>query len=265
MTSVKRIVAGLAAAAHLLSACSSATVSQPSPPPAQPVTEATAVPPDEPTKAAPESALVSAQLTNGWPAETPDLRDVVLNFKVIGDRERALSHDNSGFLVIRSEQTAESAKLIFYDSQRLLYRLPAHNFNIHSIGSDLICRDAGFYVPIKKEEQIEFVVEIVGHDGGALISFRRPSGKISGCRPQEEWAKLDAADGQSVWAKYDSPEGRSVWKSNEVPSGTTQRGKPVGEDSTGRALVETAKAVGAILSILGPIGELGALFGGGGR
>jgi hypothetical protein len=187
----------------LLAACSSATVSEKPQSPKEPTIEETATPSAEPVKISSGPIRIAPQLINGWPADTPDLRDVIFNIELIGNRERVLSDDASGFLLIQSEVTSEAAKLVFYNGKRALYRLPAHGFRVHSIGSDFICREASFVIPNDERKEIELDVRItVGEgfhvDGGASFKLTSPLGTSASCYISSAWVRIDAAKDEAA-------------------------------------------------------------------
>jgi hypothetical protein len=196
----------------LLAACSSATVGEKPQSPKEPMIEATAAPSAEPTKISSGPIRIAPQLINGWPADTPDLRDVIFNIELIGNRERVLSDGASGFLLIQSEVTSETAKLVFYNGKRALYRLPAHGFKVHSIGSDFICREASFVIPNDERKEFEFDVRITGgegfHDeGGASFKLTSPLGTSGSCYISSAWARIDAAKGEAASSGGEVAEG----------------------------------------------------------
>ncbi len=161
-----------ASATLALAACSSATVSEKPQSPKEPTIEATAAPSAEPAKISSGPIRIAPQLINDWPADTPNLRDVVFDFKVTGNREYIMPDDGSGFLIIKSERMAEPVKLVFYDGMRASYRIPIDRLEILRVGPSLTCRETAFSVPSKAGTDIKIVVEI---EGGGLAS-------VPGCR-----------------------------------------------------------------------------------
>ena len=91
MKPLSRMIALLASVAHLLAACSNATVNR-----AEPAsTDAAGKAPHASTDQLAQSASTSPQFVNEWPPGTPDLRDVIFEFTVTGDKTRVLSDDGS--------------------------------------------------------------------------------------------------------------------------------------------------------------------------
>ena len=218
-----------------LAACSSPTATENLQLPQLPTIEATAAPSVEPVNLSSAPIDVAPQLMTDWPADTPNLRDVVFEFKVTGDREHIMPDDGSGFLIIRSEGMAEPVKLVFNDGLTASYRMPIDRFEILSVGPSLTCRETAFSVPSNDEAGMKISVEI---EGGSFsgresqwaytkLSWHGAEGQPGEsssvnkfCRNDAAWAEFDGiASGSDPSAKENSAGGGKGGTTKKVVEG----------------------------------------------
>ena len=202
MKPLGRMIALLASVAHLLATCSNATVNHSESASKDAASNAA----NASTEQLAKSASVSPQLVNDWPPDTPDLRDVIFEFTVTGEKKRVLSDDGSGFLVIQSAETSEAAKLVFFDDTRALYHIPKGSFEVIAVGPDFLCQDIIFKVLGEKEHEIIFDVSVHGGkgfagEGAAAIRLTGRQGPYKECYTLSAWEKANAGQAKPSGAK----------------------------------------------------------------
>jgi hypothetical protein len=244
---------------HLLAACSSATVSEKPQSPKEPTIEATAAPSAEPAKISSGPTRIAPRLINDWPADTPNLRDVVFDFKVIGNHEYIMPDDGSGFLIIKSERMTELVKLVFYDGMRVSYRIPIDRFEILRVGPSLTCRETAFSVPSNGGTGIEIAVEIEG--GG----FSDAGLEMDSYTPKSQWAYMKLS-----WQREEKQPGGSNSVNKFCRSDAAWAefdGLKTGRHPTAKEIMAgIAKGAGiavlVALKVLVTVAEVAAMFGG---
>ena len=162
----RRAVALVTSCALILSACSSAT-------------ERAA------ERAAQAPTLASMQEKGGFPAGTPGIRNLVVDFTVQDRKKIVLSEDGTGFLVVKSDRMEDPVKLVFRDDTPVTYQLPFDRLELVAIGSSMICAENAFEVSANDETELAIGIEVRAF-GSEVDGKQHHIGRIEPSGPSAE-------------------------------------------------------------------------------
>lgn len=203
MSSFGKFVASTVCAAQIVGGCSTSSVSQ------------------QPETAAVPTATV--EIGHSWTNGTRPSREVTVQVSVSGDKDRILSGDGQGSLVIREEmsswngfQTGPIARLSYQNDRPGIYSMPAGVYSIRMIATGYECQPVSFFVPTPSDELAGIVVvidiSVTGDEGKMTVV--RPGASASDRLVSESYPHLE--NERSVrWCGPDHASGQT----DELPLG----------------------------------------------